>query len=298
VAKLFASIKKRWSALRRLPFLVSGKPAKSWRAKHYSLQLTRSRQLLITVRTFRTAKKNRAKSYKQLVIRTYLSPGGIREIAIRQKRIRVRRGVIVRRAMATAVLIAGVSGMVHFSMQLVVGAEAPPAPVSYSLPLPPENDTETEEVRGLEPSTPLTLRIDAIDLKSDILTVGKNADDSMETPPLMSDKAGWYRHGPTPGEIGPAIIVGHVDNLDGPSVFWRLGELKPGDKIKISREDGETVTFKVTRIQQFEQDNFPADKVYGNIGYAGLRLITCGGTFDASTGRYTHNTVVFASMVE
>jgi LPXTG-site transpeptidase (sortase) family protein len=135
-------------------------------------------------------------------------------------------------------------------------------------------------------------------VNADIITVGKNADGSMETPDINSHDTGWYKYGPTPGEIGPAIIVGHVDNLNGPSVFWRLGELKAGDKVEITRKDGKPVKFKVDSVQQFEQENFPAKKVYGNTDHAGLRLITCGGTFDSSTGRYTHNTVVFASVIK
>jgi sortase (surface protein transpeptidase) len=110
------------------------------------------------------------------------------------------------------------------------------------------------------------------------------------------DFAGWYQYGPTPGELGPAVVVGHVDSTQGIAIFWRLRELLPGDEIYIDRQDGTTATLKVDDIQQYSQDQFPTDKVYGNIDHAGLRLITCGGTFSTVTHHYSDNTVVYASL--
>ncbi|MBI4101059.1 class F sortase, partial [Candidatus Microgenomates bacterium] len=95
-----------------------------------------------------------------------------------------------------------------------------------------------------------------------------------------------------------AIVVGHIDNYRGPAVFWKLGQLQPGDVVEIDRADGTTVKFKVEAIKQFSQDQFPTAEVYGNIDHAGLRLITCGGQFNRITRQYSDNTVVFASMVQ
>jgi sortase (surface protein transpeptidase) len=126
--------------------------------------------------------------------------------------------------------------------------------------------------------------------------VGNNSDGSMVVPADWHT-AGWYEHSPTPGEIGPAVIDGHLDNVSGLAVFWRLRELTPGEFIYISRVDGTTVQFRVDSIQNYSQSNFPTKTVYGNIKYAGLRLITCGGTFNRLTHHYDQNTVVYATLV-
>jgi len=124
-----------------------------------------------------------------------------------------------------------------------------------------------------------------------------NPDGSLATPPVLDYITGWYDKSPTPGEIGPSIIDGHVDNYETISVFWRLRELKANDEVDVTRTDGSVAKFKVTALQSFDQANFPTKEVYGNINYAGLRLITCGGTFSTVTGHYDHNTVVFASLI-
>lgn len=150
--------------------------------------------------------------------------------------------------------------------------------------------------KSLASSVPLSLEIPAISLTAPISGVGQNSDGSMEVPsdPNMT---GWYTLAPTPGEIGPAIIVGHVDSLNGPAIFWNLNKLKPGDLVNVKRQDGSTATFKVDKQEVFQQDNFPTDQVYGNIEHAGLRLITCSGEFNQFTRHYSHNIVVYATLV-
>lgn len=127
------------------------------------------------------------------------------------------------------------------------------------------------------------------------MALGLDADGSMEVPP-GGFPAGWYTGGPTPGELGPAVIAGHVD-LKGPGVFYRLRTMKPGDRVTVTRADGSKPVFRVTRVAQFEKDQFPTQQVYGNISHAGLRLITCGGSFNTRTGHYEDNLVVFADLV-
>ena len=123
----------------------------------------------------------------------------------------------------------------------------------------------------------------------------QNPDKTIEVPPFHENITGWYKNGPTPGELGPAIILGHVDSTRGPSVFWDLNKVNPGDEIVIEREDGQKVKYNVDRLERFDQNSFPTEEVYGNINNVGLRLITCGGTFNKEIDRYSHNTVVFAS---
>lgn len=145
-------------------------------------------------------------------------------------------------------------------------------------------------------SEPTELSIPDVAIRTSLLSVGRNADNTIEVP-ASYETAGWYRYSPTPGEIGPTIIVGHVDSYRGPAVFWRLSQLRPAQLIDVKRADGKTITYQITQIKQFDQNNFPTNEVYGNISHAGLRLITCGGVYNRATNGYSHNTVVYATMV-
>jgi len=117
----------------------------------------------------------------------------------------------------------------------------------------------------------------------------------MEVPP-GGFPAGWYTGGPAPGELGPAIIAGHVD-WHGPGVFYKLRHATPGDQVTVTRADGSKPVFRVTRVALFPKNQFPTKSVYGNLDHAGLRLITCGGSFNSHTGHYEDNIVVFADLV-
>ena len=144
-------------------------------------------------------------------------------------------------------------------------------------------------------SLPVSVTIPAIELHSSLIQLGLNADGTMQVPQDW-DQAGWFQHGPTPGELGPAVLAGHVDSESGPAVFYRLRALEAGDTVEITREDGTTAVFAVTKIDQYPKDDFPTWDVYGNLDHAGLRLITCGGDFDAHTDHYRDNLVVYAEL--
>jgi hypothetical protein len=101
----------------------------------------------------------------------------------------------------------------------------------------------------------------------------------------------------TPGQIGTAVIEGHVDSQVGPAVFYRLGALRPDDHIDVSLADGMTAVFRVTGVREYTKVDFPTEMIYGPTNYASLRLVTCGGTFDYATGHYLSSVVVFASLV-
>ena len=163
----------------------------------------------------------------------------------------------------------------------------------------PDTELAPESVaNALARSAPVGLSIPAIALEADFEgALGVNQDGTMEVPESYDD-LGWYQYGPTPGELGPAVVVGHVDSFTGPAIFYRLGELTVGDEIHIDREDGTTATFRVTGLERFEQDNFPTALIYSDLDYPGLRLITCSGVYDRGTLRYTHNLVVFAALVD
>lgn len=145
-------------------------------------------------------------------------------------------------------------------------------------------------------SRPVRLQIPAIGADSPLLDLGLQADGTMEVPP-DAGTVGWFTGGPTPGELGPAVIVGHVDWAGAPGIFYDLRELSAGSEIVITRADGTTAEFEVSSTEQFPKDDFPTAAVYGNIDHAGLRLITCGGSFDPAARSYLDNIVVFAKLV-
>jgi sortase (surface protein transpeptidase) len=149
-------------------------------------------------------------------------------------------------------------------------------------------------------SVPVRLEIPAIGLRTPLTELGLARDGTIEVPPLRSGApAGWYRHSPTPGEPGAAVLVGHVDTArEGPAVFFRLRELRPGDTAEVRRDDGAVARFEVTRIASFPKLEFPTNEVYGAVDQPELRLVTCGGTFDRTKGSYRSNIVVFARMVD
>jgi sortase (surface protein transpeptidase) len=127
--------------------------------------------------------------------------------------------------------------------------------------------------------------------------MGLLRDGYIEVPPLVphSNLVGWYKYGPSPGELGPAIMVGHRDS-DGVAVFFLLGDLKRGDKIDVSRADRSTAIFTITKVRNFDKSTFPSVLVYGPTTYPALRIITCGGTFNYAIGSYEQNIVVYATL--
>lgn len=148
----------------------------------------------------------------------------------------------------------------------------------------------------LTKSSPKQLRIPSI--KVDVpfsAPLGLKEGGEVEVPKEF-DHVGWYKYGPTPGSLGPAVIFGHVDSKAGPAIFFSLGQVKVGDSVFVDREDGTTAEFEILGLERYPQNDFPTNKVYGNLPYAGLRLITCTGTYDKGHLRYTHNLVVYAKL--
>jgi sortase (surface protein transpeptidase) len=144
-------------------------------------------------------------------------------------------------------------------------------------------------------SQPVSLSIPAINLDTSLITTGQQSDGAIQMPERY-DVAAWYDKSPTPGEKGPSIIAGHVDNWRGIGVFFRLKLLKYGDTFSVTRADGTTANFTVLDVKEYSKQAFPSNEVYGGINYAGIRLITCGGTFNHQTGAYDDNIVVFGKL--
>ena len=154
------------------------------------------------------------------------------------------------------------------------------------------------DAKILPPSAPVALDIAAIGVHSELHDVGLDESGAIDTPSgALYDQAAWYEHSPTPGSLGPAIILGHVDSAaNGPSVFFRLGELDRGDVVDVSRADGTVARFRVDAVRSYSKEDFPTELVYGDLDHAGLRLVTCGGEFDEVAGHYRDNVVVFATL--
>ncbi|SDX74636.1 Sortase family protein [Modestobacter sp. DSM 44400] len=177
----------------------------------------------------------------------------------------------------------------------VVAAPFPaPTPAMNRITLP--RTTEAPPVLQLPASDPVQVRIPALGITSRVMHLGLQRDGSMEVPPAAYP-VGWYDHSPTPGQLGPAVLAGHVDWNGNPGAFYGLAELLPGDEVVVDRADGTVATFRVDRVEEHAKDEFPADAVYDDIDSAGLRLITCGGSFDEDAGDYRDNVIVFASLV-
>ena len=150
----------------------------------------------------------------------------------------------------------------------------------------------------LEPSRPERLSIPSINVQAPILDVGLAADGSVDVPPLRRhNEAGWFEGGPTPGQFGPALIVGHADTRTGPSVFHALDKLKPGQRIEVRRADRSVAVFEVNSVENFDKGKLPVRRVYGDYSRPSLRLMTCGGRWLGGRLGYQDNVVVFASLV-
>lgn len=145
----------------------------------------------------------------------------------------------------------------------------------------------------------MTLTVDAIHVTAaPVINLGLNADRTVQVPPLSNVReAGWYKYSPLPGDVGPSVILGHIDSaVAGRGVFFNLGNLRPGNTISIRRPDRIIAHFTVTRVAEFPKKAFPTAQVYGYTPLPVLRLVTCGGAFDRSARSYVDNIVAFANL--
>ncbi len=201
-----------------------------------------------------------------------------------------------------AVLAVLGGAVVVAAVLLPTSTPPPPQPAAVAsaaaTPGPPAPSSTPPTGPVLARSLPVALDVPAIGAHSSLLQLGVNPDRTVQVPPLEKDsKAGWFTYSPTPGELGPAVLLGHVDSAQwGPGVFYRLGSLKPGDTADVTRADGTVARFVVDRVESYPKDTFPSLQVYGNTPDAELRLITCGGIFDSATRNYENNIVAYAHL--
>lgn len=211
-----------------------------------------------------------------------------------------------RRAVAT---VLGAALILGGATAVVIGINdqepAPPVPPAAEAPADPVESSTATTVPVPAPKAaevarkvplPTTISIPSLDVRSELLTLGLAEDGTIAVPAKGKnyDRAAWFDGSPRPGANGPAVIEGHVDGDNGPSVFHDLGKITKGAQITVTREDGSKVHFVVDGVASYPKDDFPVTKVYANTKDPQLRLITCGGEFDRKTGHYVDNTVVFA----
>jgi len=226
-----------------------------------------------------------------------------------------RRGLVA----SVAAVALTVSGATAIAVAVAAQKRAPEPPLSAAgslgpaavSPTPSESaaipavrsspDLASKVVGPVLPrSRPVSIDIPVIDVHSTLLYLGLTPQGTLQVPAPGPhyNEAAWYKYSPTPGSLGPAVISGHVDSAaQGPSVFFNLGDLRPGDKVLVARADGVVAIFRVDGVRRYPKDHFPTLLVYGTTDHAALRLITCGGPFDNATGHYIDNIVVFASLV-
>ena len=212
------------------------------------------------------------------------------------------------------------AGAVALTVGLRAQRHAPQPPASAAIPIAAPSESPSVDPRSsvagsassgrgtptaattgpvLARALPVSVSLPSIGVTSDLLTLGLNPDHSVQVPPLSrNSQAGWYKYSPTPGQLGPSVILGHVDSAEyGPGIFFKLGAMRPGDTVDVTRADHTQAVFRVDKVVSYPKDHFPTFEVYGNTDRAALRLITCGGKFDFSTHNYLSNIVVYASLV-
>ncbi|MFE5213263.1 MULTISPECIES: class F sortase [unclassified Streptomyces] len=174
------------------------------------------------------------------------------------------------------------------------GAHTPPQPSAAEGR--PDPTDERLAAPALAPSPPTRVRIPSIRVKAPLMGLALTPSGSLDAPPAaQKNLAGWYEAGTMPGETGTAILAGHVDNTDGPAVFYDLGALRRGARIEVDRRDGSVAVFTVDAVEVYSARDFPDEKVYGAAARPELRVITCGGGYSRATG-YQGNVVVFAHL--
>jgi len=195
------------------------------------------------------------------------------------------------RRVALATLLSAVLLGLTGSGVVIARSGSPSAPVAVAAPPVPQAPPPPSAPAG----DPLQVRIPAIGVVASLVRLGLNPDRTLEVPSY--EEAGWYTGASRPGDPGPSVIAAHVDSTTGPSVFYRLRELKPGDVVHVDYRGGASVTFAVDRSESFPKAGFPTEQVYGATAGPELRLITCDGTFDRAVRSYRSNLVVWAGPV-
>ena len=223
-----------------------------------------------------------------------------------------RRASFVAAGIVLVLVAAGAAALVWWpggTRHAALRPPTPPRPVatsaSPSTAGPSRTDTPGRSTSCRRPAhspvsgtNPQRVCIPALRVDASVMELGLNADRTVQVPPLSRvGDAGWYKNSATAGAVGATVILGHVDSARyGVGVFFRLGRLRAGDDVVISRDDGKVATYRVDRVVEVSKSKFPSQAVYGPTADPTLRLVTCGGRFDSATGNYLDNIIVYGSL--
>jgi Sortase domain len=206
----------------------------------------------------------------------------------------------VRHPVAVALLCAGLLAVGSGTGGLLLAGGRPGiSPRPLAQPARPPAGMVAAPVRPVTAARvarPVYLSIPVIGVHTRLIRLGLTARGTMQVPASTS-VAGWYTGSPPPGQVGSAIIVGHIDSYRGPGVFFRLRLLRPGDRVYVRHANGTLTVFRVYAGHIYAKDHFPTQQIYGPVPGPELRLITCGGTFDAAIGSYLNNVVIYAAQI-
>jgi len=208
---------------------------------------------------------------------------------------------VVRRPAAAAALIGGVLlagvGVTGLALASQTGHPATPVGKPALVPVPLGRVAVAPQPTPQRVARPVSLIIPAIGVRSGLVRLGLTASGALQVPSTTT-VAGWYTGSARPGATGAAVIVGHIDSLTGPGIFFRLHLLHPRNRVYVRRADGTLAVFQVTSVRSYLKSRFPSVAVYGPVPAAELRLITCGGAFDDATGHYLNNVIVYATLIQ
>lgn len=236
---------------------------------------------------------------------------------MRSTHARTTRGRTWFLAVCIGLLLAGGGTIAWAATQQVGSPPAPPSAATAKGATPsPSTSTATDReaapkqeresppsldvAEAMPASDPVAVRLPSIDVSSPVHGLGLDAEGKLRVPSgERYDEVAWYDGSPTPGEVGPAVLEGHVTGSGhDPSVFFELGDVRAGDMVEVDRADGTSATFEVTTVKKSPKDEFPRIDVYGATSGPELRIITCGGTYDEDARRHLENVIVFAELVE
>jgi len=208
---------------------------------------------------------------------------------------------VLRRPAAAAALIGGLllagAGVTGLALASQTGRPAVPLGRPALVPVPIGQQAPVPQPAPHKVARPVSLTIPSIGVRTGLVHLGLTSSGALQVP-SSTTVAGWYTGSARPGATGAAVIVGHIDSLTGPGVFFRLRLLHPGSRVYIRRADGTLAVFEVTSVRSYPKARFPTAAVYGPVPDAELRLITCGGAFDYATGHYLSNVIVSATLVQ
>ena len=214
------------------------------------------------------------------------------------------RGIDVRTILVVGLVLIAVGAFI-VAHALSAGAKLPPAAgqeipaaVGTTVPFAPKPGSVAAPLSApTRMTTTMTIKIPEIGVDAPVMQLNLNSNGTVQVPPLDNHNlAGWYDRSVTPGAEGTSVILGHVDDYAGPSVFFNIKNLRQGDIIDVTRTDGITAVFTVDGVQKATKTSFPTTEVFGNVPYPALRLVTCGGPFDPNTGEYLDSIIVYAYL--